>query len=289
METIIRTLFNGLSLGVILILISSGLTLVFGLMGVVNFAHGELYALGAYIGLSVQLLAGNFVLSMVAAALGLAVVGLVMEVTIIRPLYERDPLYQIPVTFGAIIVLTEFIRLIWGGSVQSFPIPGIVSGTVTFLSIDFSIYRIFILILGGFFIFLLWLFLRTTRYGIIIRAAIADTETVESMGYNKTRIYSFLFALGAVYAAIAGVLISPLFGVSPGMGSEIIITVFIIVIVGGLGSFKGTIVSGMLIGILLAFGRIYVPTVSEAIPFLLMSAVLLYRPRGLFGIEGVFH
>lgn len=289
METIIRALFNGLSLGVILILISSGLTLVFGLMGVVNFAHGELYALGAYIGLSVQLLTGNFVLSLAAAILGLAIVGLVMEITIIRPLYDRDPLYQIPVTFGAIIVLTELMRLIWGGSVQSFPIPEVVSGTVTLFAIDFSIYRIFILFLGGLFILLLWLFLRTTRYGIIIRAAIADTETVESMGYNKSRIYSFLFALGAVYAAIAGVLISPLFGVSPGMGSEIIITVFIIVIVGGLGSFKGTIVSGMLIGILLAFGRIYVPTVSEAIPFLLMAGVLLYRPRGLFGIEGVFH
>jgi branched-chain amino acid transport system permease protein len=133
------------------------------------------------------------------------------------------------------------------------------------------------------------MFLRKTRYGIIIRAAIADTEAVESMGYNKSRIYSFLFALGAVYAAIAGVLISPLFGVSPGMGSEIIITVFIIVIVGGLGSFKGTIVSGMLIGIMLAFGRICVPTISEAIPFLLMAVVLLYRPRGFFGIEGVFH
>jgi branched-chain amino acid transport system permease protein len=258
-------------------------------MGVVNFAHGELYALGAYIGLSVQLATGNFLLAMAAAVIGLAVVGLLMEVTIIRPLYDRDPLYQIPVTFGAIIVLTELMRLIWGGSVQSFPIPDIVSGTVTFLSIDFSIYRTFILLLGGLFILLLWVFLRTTRYGIIIRAAIADTEAVESMGYNKSRIYSFLFALGAVYAAIAGVLISPLFGVSPGMGSEIIITVFIIVIVGGLGSFKGTIVSGMLIGIMLAFGRIYVPTVSEAIPFLLMAGVLLYRPRGLFGIEGVFH
>lgn len=287
-DGIVQGLYSGLSYGMILVLTAAGLTLIFGLMGVVNFAHGELYALGAYVGFFLFGLTGSFALAIPAAVLGGFVIGALMEVTIIRPLYDREPLYQLAVTFGGAIVLIESIELAFGADSKPFSIPGYLSGTVTAGGYNFGIYRIFLIVAGAVLVTGLWLFLTRSRYGLIIRAAIFDTEMVESMGYNVNRAYTFIFALGAAYAAVAGVLIAPLFGLYPEMGAEIIILIFVVVVVGGLGSFKGVIAAGLLIGIAQSFSRIYAPAYAEAIPFLLMILVIVYRPEGLFGVKGVF-
>lgn len=287
-DGIVQGLYSGLSYGMILVLTAAGLTLIFGLMGVVNFAHGELYAVGAYIGFFLFGLTGSFALAIPAAVLGGLCIGALMEVTIIRPLYDREPLYQLAVTFGAAIILIESIELAFGADSKPFSIPGYLSGTFPVAGYNFGIYRIFLIVAGSVLVTGLWLFLTRSRYGLIIRAAIFDTEMVESMGYNVNRAYTFIFALGAAYAAIAGVLIAPLFGLYPEMGAEIIILIFVVVVVGGLGSFKGVVAAGLLIGIAQSFSRIYAPAYAEAIPFLLMILIILYRPEGLFGVKGVF-
>jgi branched-subunit amino acid ABC-type transport system permease component len=287
-DSIIQGLYSGLSYGMILVLTAAGLSLIFGLMGVVNFAHGALYAVGAYAGFVALGIVPSFPLAILAAVVGGALVGGVMELSIIRPLYDRDPIYQLPVTFGAAIVLVEAIKFFIGSGNRQFPIPSYFSGTFQLAGYSFGLYRLFLIVMGALLVGGLWLFLVRTKYGLIVRAAIFDTEMVESMGYNVTRTYTLIFALGAVYAALAGVLIAPLFGLYPDMGTEIIIIAFIVVVVGGLGSFKGVVFSGILIGLVQQFGRIYIPVVAEALPFLLMIAIIVYSPKGLFGVEGVF-
>ncbi|THE63025.1 branched-chain amino acid ABC transporter permease [Salinadaptatus halalkaliphilus] len=287
-DGIVQGLYSGISFGMILVLTAAGLTLIFGLMGVVNFAHGELYAAGAYAGFVLFGVTGNFAVAVVAAVIAGFAIGAIMEVSIIRPLYDREPLYQLAVTFGAAIILIELIEVIIGPQSQPFPIPDLLSGSIAVAGYTFGTYRIFLIVAGGILVTALWLFLTKSKYGLIIRAAIFDTEMVESMGYDVNRAYTFIFGLGAAYAAIAGVLVAPLFGLFPEMGAEIIILIFVVVVVGGLGSFKGVIVAGLLIGIAQSFGQIYVPWAAEAIPFVLMVAVILYRPQGLFGVEGVF-
>ncbi|WP_254538390.1 branched-chain amino acid ABC transporter permease [Halomarina litorea] len=285
---VIQGVYSGLSYGMILVMTAAGLSLVFGLMGVINFAHGELYAIGAYSGFVLFGITGSFPVAIVAAIIGGIAIGSVLEIGVIRPLYDRDPIYQLPATFGVAIVMIEGIKFVLGSDSKPFPIPNYLSGTFTVGSYSFGLYRLFLIVSGVILVGLLWVFLQRSKYGLIIRAAIFDTEMVQSMGYNVSRTYTFIFALGAAYAAIAGVLIAPLFGLFPGMGHQIIIITFIVVVVGGLGSFKGVIASGLLIGLAQSFGRIYVPSLSEALPFLLMIAIILYRPQGLFGVEGVF-
>ncbi|WP_165874899.1 branched-chain amino acid ABC transporter permease [Natrarchaeobius oligotrophus] len=284
----IRALFNGVSYGMILVLMSIGLSLVFGLMGVANFAHGEFYALGAYMGFFAFGLTGNFIVAMLASVLAVAAVGGAIEATTIRPLYGRDPLIQIPATFGLAIVMVEVIRYVWGSTSHPFPVPELLSGTYLVGGMAFSTYRSFLIVAGTALTILMWLFLVRTQYGLVIRGAIFDKEMVESMGYRVSRAYTLLFGLGAAYAAIAGVLIAPLFGVFPGMGTQMILLAFIVVILGGMGSFKGPILAGLLIGVLFGFGQMFVGAWAEVVPYALMILVLVYRPRGLFGTKGVF-
>ena len=286
-DRIVQGMYAGISFGMILVLTAMGLSLVFGLMGVVNFAHGNLYAAGAYSGFVAYGLSGNFFVALVGAAVGGAIIGAALELLVIRPVYDRDSVYQMPLTFGAAIVIIETLKVFLGSDSKPFPIPDLFSGTFGMLGYKFGLYRLFLVFAGIALVGSLWLFLQKTKYGLVIRAAIHDTEMVESMGYHVYRTYTLLFALGAVYAALAGVLIAPLFGLFPEMGTEIIILSFIVVVVGGLGSFKGVVVSGLLMGIVISMGRVYVPNVAEALPFLVMIAVIAYRPRGLFGVEGV--
>jgi branched-subunit amino acid ABC-type transport system permease component len=287
-DRLIQGLYAGLSFGMILVLTAMGLSLVFGLMGVVNFAHGNLYAAGAYCGFVAYGVTGSFVGALVGAAVGGAVIGAALELLVIRPVYDRDPVYQMPLTFGAAIVIIESAKMFLGSDSKPFPTPDLFSGTFGVLGYSFGLYRLFLVVAGVLLVGSLWLFLSRTKYGLVIRAAINDTEMVQSMGYDVYRTYTLLFALGAVYAALAGILIAPLFGLFPEMGTEIIILSFIVVVVGGLGSFKGVVVSGLLMGVVISLGRVYVPNMAEALPFLLMIAVIAYRPRGLFGVEGVF-
>jgi branched-subunit amino acid ABC-type transport system permease component len=287
-DGIVQGLYSGISFGMILVLIASGLTLIFGLIGVINFAHGEIYALGAYIGFFAFGITGNFLISLPAAALATAFVGGVMEVSIIRPLYERDPLYQLAVTFGAGIIIIEAVQVYFGSINKRFPVPEYLQGTVNIASYGFGFYRLFLIISGSILIAMLWWFISRSDFGLIIRAAIFDTEMVESMGYNLKRVYTLTFMLGSAYAAIAGVLVSPIFGVFPEMGAQILILTFVVVVAGGLGSFKGAVVTGLLIGIVQSFGRIYTPTFAEMIPFMMMILIILYRPEGLFGVQGIY-
>lgn len=285
---LLNALYNGLSYSLILILASAGLSLVFGLMGVVNFAHGALYAIGAYSGFLTFGLTQSFFLAILGAVVGGVLAGVVLEISVIRPLYDREPVYQLPATFGAAIVIVEGIKWVIGPDSKPFAIPHVFSGTIPVGAQAFGLYRFFLIVAGAILIILLWLFLEKTKYGLIIRAAIFDTAMVESMGYNVSQIYTVIFALGAAYAAIAGVLISPLFGVYPDMGTEIVITAFIVVVVGGLGSFRGVVVGGLLVGFAQSLGRFYIPRLALAIPFLLMIAIILVRPAGIYGVKGVF-
>jgi branched-subunit amino acid ABC-type transport system permease component len=258
-------------------------------MNVVNFAHGALYTVGAYFGFSAFWATDSFLVAILAAVFGTAILGVVMEMTVIRPIYERDILYQIPVTFGAAIIIVQGIYFIWDGEPKQFPIPDTFSGTFSMLGTSLGVYRLFLIVVGTVLVAALLVFLNKTKYGMIVRAAITDTEMVESMGYNVALVYTFLFAIGAAYAGIGGILISPLFGLFPEMGTNIIIIAFIIVVVGGLGSVKGAITAGLLIGVLQSFGRLYVPTYAEVIPLVIMVGVLLVRPQGLFGARGGAH
>jgi branched-chain amino acid transport system permease protein len=289
LELLIRGLYSGISFGFILILMASGLSLVFGLMGVVNFAHGELFAIGAYFGVFGLTLTNNFLVAILMAILGGVIVGLALEMIVFKPLYDRPALYQVPAAFGASIILIEVIKIVWGESSQPLPIPEYLSGTFEVLGVPFGVYRLFLIAAGIGLVLLMWLFLVRTKYGLIVRAAISETEMVQSMGYDTSRVYTLLFVFGAIYASIAGILISPLFGARPTMGSSVLINAFVVIVVGGFGSFRGIIVSGLLIGITQSLGRLYVPNFAGTIPFVIMIAILLYRPHGLFGVEVDLH
>jgi branched-chain amino acid transport system permease protein len=285
LQGVTRALYNGLSWTMVLILISSGLSLSFGLMGVINFAHGELYAVGAYTGLVVAGLTGNFFVAILAAVLVGGVLGVVFERSIIKHLYGESHLVQFPATLGAAIIINELIIFFVGADNKALGIPSYFSGTFVVGGVTFGTYRLFLIMSGVIVIASIWLFLERTRYGMVITAAIDDKEMVQSMGYNLNTINTFIFALGSAFAALAGILIAPLFGIQIDMGIDILIIAFIVVIVGGLGSFQGVVVAGFLIGMSQSFGRIYLPKYSAMIPFVLMMFIILYRPQGIAGVR----
>ncbi|MFB6107584.1 MAG: branched-chain amino acid ABC transporter permease [Haloplanus sp.] len=283
---------NGVALGMVLLFIAAGLSLIFGLMGVVNFAHGALFGLGAYIGLTIFDAQLPFLLALLVAPFIVAGIGVVLEVLTIRPLYDRDPIYQILLTFGLSLILDEFLILIWGPNSQSFGTPGWLTGALQFAGVIVPNYRAFVVVVGTLMAAAIYVFLERTDLGMIVRAGTMDSEMVQTLGINVRRSFTIMFAIGTGLAAFGGVMSAPILGVYPGLSTEIILDAFVVVVIGGLGSFRGAIVGALFVGLAQMFGQYFVPQFAPFIIFAVMAATLLAKPEGLFGAEittGVEH
>jgi branched-chain amino acid transport system permease protein len=280
-------LFTGLVLGGIFVLLAVGLSLIFGLMTVVNFAHGSLYMLGAYFGFFLLGLTGTFWAALVLAPLLVGVVGLVVERFLIRPLRGRsldDPLL---LTFGLSLVLVETVRLIWGKVGLTLDPPRALAGAVNLGFMYFPVYRLFVIAVTALVLVALWLFLERTNVGLVIRAGSRDPLMVRALGIDLGRIWLLVFGIGTALAGLAGILAGPMRGVYAEMGVTIIIESFVVVVVGGMGSLVGAIVAGILIGEVVSLTTFFAPKLAEIMVFVVMAAVLLVRPSGLFGEAGL--
>ncbi|MDE1968898.1 MAG: branched-chain amino acid ABC transporter permease [Alphaproteobacteria bacterium] len=278
--------FNGLTLGALLVLVAMGLTIIFGALGVVNFAHGALYAVGAYAGFVTYEYTGSFVAAMAAGAIFLLVVGVVIERGLIRLYYQRPPEDQILVTFGITIVLVEAIRAVFGGLARNIPAPSWAAGIVNLRVTLYPTYRIDVLAIVGVSLVLLYLVLYRTRLGLIVRAGIEDQLMVNILGINVTRTFLTVFGLGAMAAGFAGVINAPIVTVTPDMGADILVQSFVVVVIGGVGSFWGAVVGGLIAGEILSLTAMIQPAYSQVMLFAVMALVLILRPQGLFGVEG---
>ncbi|MFC3282018.1 branched-chain amino acid ABC transporter permease [Litchfieldella rifensis] len=276
-------LLNGLQYGLLLFLIASGLTLIFGIMGIINLAHGAMYMIGAYLVYDLTLRLGNFWLAIVIAIPIAIVLGLIIERLFLDTLYKRDHLYQVLLTFGLILVLNEAQRIIWGGDVHSVPVPAPFDASLQLTdNLQYSVYRLFVmgvcLALAG---AIYWV-IRRTRVGIIIRAGAVNRDMVEGLGINVRTLFTLIFSVGVALTAFAGMIAAPLTSIAPGMGDSILITCFVVVVIGGIGSIKGAFWGAILIGLAETFGSVLIPSLASMVIYLIMAAVLLVKPRGLF-------
>jgi branched-chain amino acid transport system permease protein len=276
---------NALALSALLFFISVGLTLIFGIMRIVNFAHGALYMLGAYLGFSVALWTGSYWLALVLAPLGVGALGVALEALALRHLYRREHGAFLLVTFGIALVIGEAIRLGWGPDPRRFTVPPVLAGSVTLLGEPFPAYRLFLAAFGTATALALWQFLERTRLGLVIRATAQNAEMVHALGVDIRRVRAGVFALGCALAALGGVLAVPLVTAYLGLGVSVVVDAFVVVIIGGMGSFAGSVVGSLLLGFVQTFGNFYLPDLALAAMYLAMIAVLVLRPRGLFGQE----
>jgi len=283
----ITIILNGLSRAMLLFVIAAGLSLIFGLMGVVNFAHGVMYALGGYVGVMVVGVFQSFWVALLLSPIIIALVGIAIEYGTIRPLYGRDPIYSVLLTFGLTIVIEEGIFLIWGPGPRQFTAPEFLQGPIELFGTFYPRYRLFVIVFGIVVAISLWLFLQRTRIGMIVRAGNLDSQMVEAMGINVRRVFTGVFAIGIGLAAMGGVIAGPVFSVYPTMGTAILIDAFIVVVVGGLGSIRGSLVGALIVGISKSVGATYISDYVSLLLFVLMIAVLVVRPYGIFGQPGL--
>ena len=274
---------NGLSYGVLLFLLSVGLTLIFGMLDIVNLAHGSFYMLGAYAGLTMIAATDNFWLALLAAPLVVGAIGALMERSVLRPLYRRPPLDQVLLTFGFIYFFEDLVKWIWGGRIRSIPPPDAFSGSVTIFGATVPSYRLFVIAFGLVMAVLLWVLIEKSRLGAIIRAGVFDAEMTAGMGINTDRLFTGVFALGAALGGLSGVIAGPIQSAQPPMGAGILIPALIVVVVGGLGSLKGSLVGSLIIGQAETFGKVWLPGASMMMIYAVMALVVLLRPQGLFG------
>jgi branched-subunit amino acid ABC-type transport system permease component len=283
--SLLPQVFHGLVWGMALALVAIGLSLVFGVMKIVNFAHGELCMMGAYVAYSAFLIFQNFWLAMVFSMGVLGVVGFGMEYFAIRPLYGKNPMLSLLVTFGISMILVESARIIWGPNPKELPAP--LKGFVNFAGLTYPTYRLFLLFFSIALVAAIWLFLNRSRYGIIIQGASQDREMLSALGVNVGTVYSLTFVLGAALAAVGGIILGPILAVYPTMGLDIILSAFAVVIVGGMGSFPGAVVASIIIGEVESLGSLWIPpTIAKTLTFVMMAIILLFRPEGLFGEPG---
>jgi branched-subunit amino acid ABC-type transport system permease component len=274
---------NGLAYGVLLFLLSVGLTLIFGMLDVVNLAHGSYYMLGAYAGLTLIGLTGNFWIALLVAPLAVGVIGAVVERACLRPLYRRGPLDQVLLTFGLIYLFEDLAKWIWGGRIRSIAPPDLFAKSVTVLGATVPSYRLFVICFGLAVAVGLWLLIERTRLGAIIRAGVFDAEMASGLGIDIQRVFTAVFAFGAALGGLSGVIAGPIQSAYPSMGVSILIPALIVVVVGGLGSLKGSLVGSLLIGQAETFGKVWLPDAAMLIIYVVMAAVMLVRPQGLFG------
>jgi branched-subunit amino acid ABC-type transport system permease component len=286
-STLISGLLLGLQRGFLLMIIALGLTLIFGMLDVINFAHGAFYAFGAYIGATAASYSGNFWIGLLGAFISISLLGLLVEVVLLRRIYDRDPIYNVLLTFGLALVINSGINIIWRGETLGISLPSYLSGSFDTVVSVLPFYRIFILVLSVFVIVSLLLFFRYTSIGVVIRACAEKPEIVGSLGINTKMIYTAVFALGVGLAGAAGFLVGGLHGVESNMGDRILIESFFIVIIGGLGSVRGATLAALLFGITSVYSQLYFSEISNFLTFGFVGLVLLLRPKGLYGGEGI--
>ena len=281
LDVLLPQLANGLVLGVLYVLIAIGLSIIFGLLGIVNFAHGAFFALGAYLALTLQQRFGWFAVPLAPILVG--VVGMVIEVFLVRRLYGKEPRLILVLTFALALLIEALIRLVWGASNQPFPTPPGLEGIFELGSLIITRYRVAVLGITLAILVTMYAFLNYTPYGRILRAGSRDPEMVSLLGINMPRVLTGAFGAGCLLAGAAGVLAAPLWSVGPSMSMQAIMPAFVIVTIGGLGSYTGAIVSGLLVGVTTALTIQIYPQASAAAMYVLMAIVLLLRPRGLLG------
>ena len=284
----IDQLVNGVTLGMLYILVALGLNIILGLMGVINFSHGSFFMLGAYLMFTFVPFVGFWPAILIAAVL-VGVLGMVFEAVLVRPLYRRLPEYTLLLTFGTALIFTQFTRARWGDDAVRVEIPSYFANAISIGTYELPFYRdVFLVLLTIAILTAVWLLINKTNIGIIIRAGTRDAEMVKVLGINMPAMFTLVFGIGSLMAGLAGALAAPLYAVQPSLSSQWIVLTFVIVIVGGIGSFWGAIVGGLLIGVLSSFMSLLWPPAVDVTGYVLMLVILLVRPRGLFGVEGLF-
>ena len=276
-------LLNSVQYGLLLFMLAAGLTLIFGIMGVVNLAHGSFYMLGAYLAWSISSMTGSFTLAILLGAALSVLFGLVLERVLFRHFYQRDHLDQVLLTFGLIYIFEETRSILWGDDVHGVPIPDLLAASLPLTdNLSYPVYRLFMsgvcvaLALG------LYLLISKTRLGMKIRAGAFNHDMAEALGINIKLIHAIVFALGVALATVAGMIAAPISSVYPNMGSQVLIMCFVVVVIGGIGSVRGALISALLVGLVDTFGKVLLPQISGMLVYMLMAAVLLWKPEGLF-------
>ncbi len=301
---VIEQVLNGLQFGVMLFLMAAGLTLVFGIMGMINLAHGSLYMVGAYICATVYQFTGSFLLALAATLCGSALVGIAVEMAALRTLYSRDHLDQVLATFGLILFFNELTKIIWGPRALFLDVPAALSGSVQVIpGVDYPVYRLAIIAVGVLVAFsLYWLIVRT-RMGMMIRASASNREIIGALGVNVPLLYTLVFGLGALLAGLAGAMAGPVWSVEVGMGENILILTFVVIVIGGIGSVRGALLGACLVGFIDTMGRAFLPvslrlfldpatangvgaSLASMSIYIFMAAILVWRPRGLLPVHG---
>ena len=297
----LEQVLNGLQFGVMLFLMSAGLTLVFGVMGLINLAHGSLYMIGAFAAAAIASWTGSFWLGLVASLMAAAIAGVIVEIVIIRRLYKRDHLDQVLATFALILLFSEAMRWVFGAFPLFLDVPEILSGTLSLpLGIEYSKYRMMIIVVGILIAVGLFSLISKTRLGVRIRAGESDREMIAALGVDISKLYTLVFALGAALAGLAGAMVGAIQSVEVGMGEPVLILAFVVIVIGGIGSIKGALVGAILVGLTDTLGRFLLPSffkiflnpssatdigsaLSSMMIYILMAAVLIWKPSGLFG------
>jgi branched-chain amino acid transport system permease protein len=296
---------NGLQLGVLLFLVAAGLTLVFGVMDFINLAHGVQYMLGAYLAVTFTALTGNLFLALPLALLAAMILGLVLEVVVFRHLYDRDHLEQVLATFGIIMFLNQGVKIVWGAAPLSVPVPELLQGSIALAQgVLYPVYRLAIIGSGLAVALGLHLLINHTRIGMLIRAGSTNAPMVSALGVDIRRLFMIVFGFGAMLAGFAGIMIAPILSVEPGMGDQILILAFVVIVIGGIGSIRGAFIAAILIGLVDTLGRSFTvdilrsfgmgpsnaravgPAISSMLIYVLMAGVLFFRPSGLFPAKG---
>src|ERR1700688_4245148 len=285
MEVFVAQLLNGLVYGVLLFLIAAGLLLIVGMMNVVILADGSFFMLGAYFGLSIFRITGSFWWALVLAPIPVIALGVLMELLFLRPLYRRGHLDQVLLTFGFTFVFLDLVQTLWGRTVLRLPVPDALQGTVQIGLGVFSAYRLCLIGFGFAIALLLWLFLERSRIGAMVRAGVDNAVMAAGLGANIPALFTGIFGFGVALAALGGIAAAPVLGLYPGMDSEILIPAFIVIVIGGMGSLRGAFVGSLLIGVADTFGKAYFQSIALFLIYLAMTAALLIRPQGLFGIK----
>lgn len=275
-------LFNGLVFGSLLLITAAGLALIYGLRRVVNFAHGALYMLGAYIGYTIAIYT-NFWVALLVSPIIMGIIGVLLDKGIFSPLQDRDPLSVLLVTFGLLLIIDDLVHAVWGRGSLSMKGPELLDHTVSLLGILVPAYRLAVIALGVLVVMGLLGLFRFTRIGLFARAASTDPTTTAMQGVNTDRVSALIVGLGTGLAALAGVAASPLYSLAPTMGGDILVSSFVVVVIGGLGSLSGAFLAAILLGLINSYGTLYLPTLAPVLPFMLMVAILLWRPAGLAG------
>ena len=281
--TFLIQLLNSVQYGLLLFMLAAGLTLIFGIMGVVNLAHGSFYMLGAYLAYALSGLFGSLTLAIIGGVLLAVAFGLLLEWLLFRHFYQRDHLDQVLLTFGLIYIFEELRSMLWGDDVHGVKVPDLLSASIPLTeNLSYPVYRLF---MAGVCIALaigLYLLISKTRLGMKIRAGAFNRDMAEALGINIKRIHALVFALGVGLAAVAGMVAAPVSSVYPNMGSQVLIMCFVVVVIGGIGSVRGALISALLVGLVDTFGKVLLPQVAGRLVYMLMAGVLLWKPEGLF-------